>query len=69
MNGRDRAHALIGLTRVGKSATAIVFNDRCDIVVATVVLPRDQPTTIEPAAIEFPNSPTVLRWAEVTLGL
>jgi hypothetical protein len=34
-----------------------------------VVLPHDQPTTIEPAAIEFLNSPTILRWAEVTLGL
>jgi hypothetical protein len=69
MNGRDRAYALTGPQSPGKSALSIVFNDRCDMVVATAVLPHDRPTTIEPAVIEFLNSATVLHWAQVTLGL
>jgi hypothetical protein len=70
MNGRDRAYALTGPQQPpGKSALSIVFNDRCDMVVATAVLPHDRLTTIEPAVIEFLNSATVLHWARVTLGL
>lgn len=69
MNGRYRAYVLAALTPPGKSAISVVFNDRCDMVVATAVLPHDQPTTIEPAVIEFLNSAAVLHWAEVTLGL
>jgi hypothetical protein len=33
------------------------------------VLGHEQPGAIEPAVLEFLNSKTVLRWAEVTLGL
>ena len=69
MNGRYRAYVLAALTPPGESAISVVFNDRCDMVVATAVLPHDQPTTIEPAVIEFLNSAAVLRWAEVALGL
>ncbi len=69
MNGRHRAYALAASTPPGKSAISVVFNDRCDMVVATVVLPHDRPTIVEPAVIEFLNSATVLHWAEVTLGL
>jgi len=69
MNGRHRAYRLTASTPPGKSAISIVFNDRCDMVVATVVLPHDRPTAIEPAVIEFLNSATVLHWAQVTLGL
>jgi hypothetical protein len=69
MNGRVRAYALTAPKPPGKSAMSVVFNDRCDMVVATFVLPHDRPTTIEPALIEFLNSATVLHWAQVTLGL
>ena len=68
MNGRVRAYALTGPQPPGKSALSIVFNDRCDMVVATAVLPHGRPTTIEPV-MEFLNSATVLHWAQVTLGL
>jgi hypothetical protein len=67
MNGRTRAYALRNPR--AKTAIAIAFNDRCDMIVATVVLPHDRPLTVEPGVIEFLNSRTVLRWAEVTLGL
>jgi len=39
------------------------------MVVATAVMPHDRPAAIEPSVIAFLNSGTVLRWAEMTLGL
>jgi hypothetical protein len=69
MKGRSRAYAISGPTRGGKSALSIAFNDRCDAIVATVVVGHGRPAAIEPAAIEFLNGSTVRRWAEVTLGL
>jgi hypothetical protein len=69
MNGRSRPYAVKGLRRLGKGALSVAFNDRCDAIVATVVLPDEQARDIEPKVIAFLNSKTVLRWAEVTLGL
>jgi hypothetical protein len=69
MNGRDRGYAFASANKLGKTALSVVFNDRCDMVVATAMLMHDQPATIEPAVISFLNSPTILRWAEVSLGL
>ena len=57
------------VNRPGKSAISVVFNDRCDMIVATVVLPHDQPATIEPGVLDFLNSTTVLLWAEIALGI
>jgi hypothetical protein len=69
MKGRSRAYTLTARNRPGKAVLSIAFNDRCDMVVATAVLPHDRPGIIEPDVIEFLNGSTVLRWAEVTLGL
>ena len=69
MEGRSRAYTLTARNRPGKSAISVAFRDRCDMVVGTVVLPHDRPETIEPAVIEFLNSPTVVRWVEVALGI
>jgi hypothetical protein len=69
MKGRSRAYALTARNRPGKTALSVVFNDRCDMVVATVVLLHDRPATVEHDVIEFLNSRTVLHWAEVALGL
>jgi hypothetical protein len=69
LNGRDRTYAFASANALGKSALSVVFNDRCDMIVATALLPHDHPATIEPAVISFLNSSTILRWAEVTLGL
>jgi hypothetical protein len=68
MNGRTRAYTLTARNWLGKSAISVVFNDRCDMIVATVVLPQ-RPATIEPGVMEFLNSRTVLHWAEVALGI
>jgi len=64
MQGRSRAYALRNAT-----AISVAFNDRCDMVVATAVASGDRPAAIEPGVIAFLNSQTVLRWAEITLGI
>ena len=69
MKGRSRAYTLTARNPPGKSALSVVINDRCDMIVATVVLPHDRPATIEPMVMEFLNSGTVLHWAEVALGI
>jgi hypothetical protein len=53
----------------GKTAISVIFNERCDMIAATGVLGHDRPATTEPSVIEFLNSNTVMRWAEITLGL
>jgi hypothetical protein len=69
MKGRSRAYTLTALNRPGETAISVVFNDRCDMIVATVVMLHDLPATVEHDVIEFLNSRTVLHWAEVALGL
>ena len=70
MKGRSRAYAISDPVRPGsKSALSVAFNDRCDAVVATVVLGHNRPALIEPGVLEFLNGKSVLRWAEITLGL
>ena len=69
MMGRSRAYTFTARNPLGKTAISVAFNDRCDMIVATVVLAHERPDAIEPKAIEFLNGKTVMRWAEVTLGL
>ena len=69
MQGRSRAYALTPRNSTSLTAISIVFNDRCDMVSATAVLPNERSATIERAVIAFLNSRTVLRWVEATLGL
>ena len=47
----------------------MAFNDHCDVIVATVVTGNNRPAELEPVVLEFLNGDTVIRWAEVTLGL
>ena len=66
MKGRSRAYAT---QRLQNSALAIAFNDRCDVVVATAIVAHPRPAPLEPSVVAFLSSETVIRWAEVTLGL
>jgi hypothetical protein len=66
MKGRSRAY--LGSDH-GRSALAVAFNDRCDAIVATVVVANNRPLGMENSALAFLNGPTIRRWAEVTLGL
>jgi hypothetical protein len=69
MKGRRRAYALTARNAPGKSALSVAFNDRCDMVVATAVLPHDRPAAIEPGVMAFLNSRPVLHWVEIALGM
>jgi len=69
MDGRSRAYSLNARNPLGKTAISVVFRDRCDMITATAVLGHDRPAAIEPSVIEFLNGNTVMRWAEITLGL
>ena len=68
MKGRSRAYALPPRA-AGRTVLSVAFNDRCDMAVATVVLPHERPAAIEPGVIAFLNTPAALRWVEATLGL
>jgi hypothetical protein len=67
MKGRSRAY--LAASDRGRSALAIAFNDRCDAIVATVVVANSRPLAIERGVLEFLNGATIRHWAEVTLGL
>jgi hypothetical protein len=66
MKGRSRAYA-VGAGSA-KSVLSLAFNNRCDVIVATVVA-GDEPVAHEQAVLEFLNGDLVLHWAEVVLGL
>ena len=44
-------------------------NDRCDAIVATAIVGNDRPAAFETGVIEFLNSDTIAKWAEVAIGL
>lgn len=69
MKGRSRAYTLNGRNPHGKTVISVVFNERCDMIVATAVVGHERLAAIEPGVIEFLNGNTVMRWAEITLGL
>ncbi len=68
MKGRSRTYTVTVHDR-DRSAISVVFNDRCDMIVATAVLPAGPPAAVEPSVIEFLNSKSMLHWAEVELGI
>ena len=46
---------------------SLAFNDRCDVIVATVVAGAD-PRAQEEAVLAFLNGDTMRNWAEQVLG-
>jgi hypothetical protein len=66
MKGRSRGYT-VGAP-AGKSVLSLAFNDRCDVIVATVVAGND-PVAQEQAVLEFLNGDLVLNWTKVVLGL
>jgi hypothetical protein len=69
MNGRSRPYEVTMPYAAARTALAIAFNDKCDVVVATVVAPRDRLPAAEHVALDFLNGDLVLRWTEQELGL
>ena len=67
MKGRSRPYQVAISYGSPRTALAIAFNDKCDVVVATVV--ADDIPAAERSALGFLNGDLVLRWAEKELGL
>jgi hypothetical protein len=65
MKGRSRGYA-VG-ARSAKPVLSLAFNDRCDVIVATVVA-GDKPVAQEQAVLEFLNGDVMLHRAETVLG-
>jgi hypothetical protein len=68
MSGRSRAYTLSD-SGEDKAIVSIVFNDQCDMIAATVIVPADMLERIQPSVIEFLNSKSMLRWAQLELGI
>jgi hypothetical protein len=71
MKGRSRGYSVAGSSPgapPAKSALSLAFNNKCDVIVATVVA-GNAPVAQEQAVLEFLNGDLVRRWAEVVLGL
>src|SRR5216683_6535684 len=66
MKGRSRGYK-VGAPSA-KSVLSLAFNNRCDVIVATVVA-GDEPVAQEQAVLEFLNGDLVRHRAEVVLGL
>jgi hypothetical protein len=66
MKGRSRGYT-VGAPSA-KSVLSLAFNNRCDVILATVVA-GDEPVAQGQAVLEFPNGDLVLPWDEAILGL
>ena len=69
MSGRSRPYQVAIPHAPPRTALAIAFNDKCDVIVATVVTDRERLAAAERTAFDFLNGDLVLRWAERELGL
>jgi hypothetical protein len=69
MQGRARAYGVSGAQSRSEGAISLAYNQRCDMVAATVLIQRGAPASLEPAVVEFLNSDVMLKWAEIALGL
>src|SRR5215831_17754055 len=65
MKGRSRGYK-VGASSA-KPVLSLAFNDRCDVIVATVVA-GDEPVAQEQAVLAFLNGEMMLHWAETILG-
>ena len=66
MKGRSRGYTVA--TPSAKQVLTLAFNNRCDVVVATV-LAEHAPIAQEQAVLEFLNGDLMLHWVEEVLGL
>jgi hypothetical protein len=67
MKGRSRIFSVTGPYQAPGAAAAVAFNDKCDVVVATVTADADLSRGAR-QALGFLNSDLVLRWAQGELG-
>jgi hypothetical protein len=67
MKGRSRPYDVAG--HAAGTTLALAFNDHCDVIVATAVVPSGPAGQVEPAVLALLNSDTVINWAKEELGL
>ena len=65
MKGRSRSYK-VGAT-APKSVMSFAFNERCDVMIATVVA-GSEPVAHEQIVLDFLNGDLILSWVEVVLG-
>lgn len=65
MKGRSRGYRVDAPSK--KPVLSLAFNDRCDVIVATVVA-GDDPLAHEAAVLAFLNGDAMRNWAEAVLG-
>jgi hypothetical protein len=68
LKGRSRLYRVSPPRAPARDVLAIGFSDKCDVAVATVVAAGEQLPSAERAALDFLNTPPVLRWASAELG-
>jgi hypothetical protein len=66
MKGRSRSYAVA--VPAAKSVLSVAFNNRCDVIVATIVA-DGKSVAHEQAVLEFLNGDVMRRWAEAVLGV
>jgi hypothetical protein len=66
MKGRSRGYTASAPS--AKSVLSLAFNNRCDVIVATVIA-GDEPVAQEQAVLEFLNGDLVVHRVEEVLGL
>ena len=69
MKGRSRPYRVDMRYEAPLTAVSIGFNDKCDVVVATLVADRARLDAAERQGLAFLNSERVMRWVEKELGL
>jgi hypothetical protein len=67
MQGRSRLYMVEVQPR--RTALALAYNDKCDVVVATIVSDHGLPENAEPMALAFLSGGIAMRWVETALGL
>jgi hypothetical protein len=69
MSGRSRPYHVSMPYSPARTAIAIAFNDKCDVMVSTVVAEHEALGLAEQSALDFLNGELVLRWTEKEFGL
>jgi hypothetical protein len=69
MDGRSRPYRVDVPYAQPHTALAMAFNEKCDVMVATVVAPLDRLPEAERLALEFLNGDMIVKWARAEFGI
>ena len=69
MDGRSRPYRVDMPYAQPLTAQAMAFNEKCDVMVATVVAPLDRLPEAARLAVEFLNGDMIVKWARAEFGV